>query len=356
VELIKKMHKAIAVIQFKLEGQAVKRNPHYRMEDRLLLDKINFEKGTITINGKEYELLDKNFPTVDPADPYKLTEEEEEVMYKLRTSIKNSKRLQKHIEFLFSHGSMYLTFNSNLLYHGCIPMNKEGEFETFKVNDYEVSGKQLCDRFEIAVRRGFQHRYSNKYSQENLDYFWYLWCGEHSPLFGKKKMTTFERYFIADKETHKEERNSYYDLVYNGEEYVNKILKEFGLDPGNSHIVNGHIPVKVKKGESPIKANGKLFVIDGGMSKPYQKVTGVAGYTLIFNSYGLVLVEHQKFESRQKAIEEEVDIISNRIFIETKAKRKRVRDTDVGKEIEAQIADLKLLLAAYKKGLIKETI
>ncbi len=354
VELIKKMHKAIAVIQLKLEGQAVMRNPHFGMDDRLLLDKIDFKKGTIKINGKEYELLDKNFPTIDPKDPYKLSEEEEEVMRKLRTSIKNSKRLQKHIEFLFSHGSMYLTFNSNLLYHGCIPMEENGDFAKFKVLDYEVSGKQLCDRFEIAVRRAYQHRFGTKGNNENLDYFWYLWCGEYSPLFGKKKMTTFERYFIADKSTHTEERNSYYNLVYNGEEYADKILREFGLNPDNSHIINGHIPVKVKKGESPIKANGKLFVIDGGMSKPYQKVTGVAGYTLIFNSYGLVLVEHQKFESRAKAIEEEVDIISNRIFIETKAKRKTVRDTDVGKDMEGQIEDLKLLLAAFKKGLIKE--
>ncbi len=356
VELIKKMHKAIAIIQFKLDGQAIMRNPHFKMQNRLLLDKIDFKKGTVTIDGKKYELLDKNFPTIDPSNPYKLTEEEEEVINKLKTSFKNSKRLQKHIEFLFSHGSMYLAFNSNLLYHGCIPMNKKGDFEKFEVNGQEVSGKKLCDRFEIAVRRGYQHRFSTKNSNESLDYFWYLWQGEHSPLFGKKKMTTFERYFVADKSTHKEERNSYYDLVYNDEKYAKKVLEEFGLDPEKSHIVNGHIPVKVKKGESPIKANGKLFVIDGGMSKPYQKVTGVAGYTLIHNSYGLVLVEHKKFESRQKAIEDEIDIISDRIFIEAKAKRKRVRDTDIGKDIEAQIEDLKLLLAAYKKGLIKERI
>jgi fructose-1,6-bisphosphatase-3 len=356
VELIKKMHKAISIIQFKLEGQAVKRNPNFEMEDRLLLDKINYKKGTITINNKEHELLDKNFPTIDPANPYKLNEEEEEVMMKLRTSIKNSKRLQKHIEYLFSHGSMYLAFNSNLLYHGCIPMNEKGEFECFDVSGHNVSGKQLCDRFEITVRRAYQHRFSTKNSNNNLDYFWYLWCGEKSPLYGKKKMTTFERYFIADKTIQKEDRNSYYNLVYSNEELVKKILKEFKLDPESSHIINGHIPVKVKKGESPIKANGKLFLIDGGMSKPYQKVTGVAGYTLIYNSYGLVLVEHQSFESRQKAIEEEVDIISNRIFIEAKAKRKRVRDTDVGKEMETQIEDLKLLLAAFKKGLIKEVI
>jgi fructose-1,6-bisphosphatase-3 len=355
-DLVKKMHKAISIIQFKLEGEIIKRNPHFNMDDRLVLDKVDFNKGIITIKEKEYELLDKNFPTIDPDNPYKLSTEEEEIMLKLRLSIKNSKRLQRHIEFLFSHGSMYLAYNSNLLYHGCIPMNAEGIFQEFEIGGSKVSGKQLCDRFEIAVRRGYQHRFSTKNENSNLDYFWYLWCGETSPLFGKKKMATFERYFVSDKSTHKEDRNDYYNLVYKDEQYANKILEEFNLDPDNSHIVNGHVPVKVKKGESPIKANGKLFVIDGGMSKPYQKVTGVAGYTLIYNSYGLVLVEHQHFESRQKAIEEEIDIISNRIFIEAKTKRKRVRDTDIGKELQHQIDDLKLLLAAYRKGLIKERL
>ncbi len=355
-ELVKKMHKAIAIIQFKLEGEIIKRNPHFNMDDRLVLNQIDFKKGTITIGGKKHELLDKNFPTINPKHPYKLTNEEAEIMDKLRLSIKNSKRLQKHIEFLFSHGSMYLTYNSNLLYHGCIPMNSDKSFQKFEIGGSAVSGKKLCDRFEIAVRRGYQHRFSPKNENINLDYFWYLWCGKTSPLFGKKKMTTFERYFVADKNTHKEERNDYYNLVYNDESCADKVLTEFNLDPKTSHIVNGHVPVKVKKGESPIKANGKLFVIDGGMSKPYQKVTGVAGYTLIYNSYGLVLVEHEHFDSRQKAIEEEIDIISNRVFIEAKTNRKRVRDTDIGKEIQNQIDDLKLLLAAYRKGLIKERL
>ncbi len=355
-ELVKKMHKAITMIQLKLEGEMIKRNPHFNMDDRLVFEKTDFKNGTITIDGKVHELLDKNFPTVDPENPYKLSDDEAEIMDKLRISIKNSKRLQRHIEFLFSHGSMYLTYNSNLLFHGCIPMNADGSFQKFEIGGSAVSGKQLCDRFEIAVRRGYQHRFSTKNENSNLDYFWYLWCGEVSPLFGKKKMATFERYFVADKHTHKEERNDYYNLVYKDEQYANQVLNEFLLDPDNSHIVNGHIPVKVKKGESPIKANGKLFVIDGGMSKPYQKVTGVAGYTLIYNSYGLVLVEHQHFESRQKAIEEEIDIISNRIFIEAKTNRKRVRDTDIGKELMQQVDDLKLLLAAYRKGLIKERL
>lgn len=353
-ELIKKMHKAISIIQFKLEGEIIKRNPHFNMNDRLVLNNIDYKDGTILIDGKKHKLLDNHFPTIDPKDPYKLSNEEKEVMDKLQMSIKNSKRLQRHIEFLFTHGSMYLTYNSNLLYHGCIPMTAKKTFQEFEIGGSAVSGKKLCDRFEIAVRRGYQHRFSPKNENANLDYFWYLWCGEASPLFGKKKMATFERYFVADKSTHKEERNEYYNLVYNDAKYAGKILEEFGLDPDNSHIVNGHIPVKVKKGESPIKANGKLFVIDGGMSKPYQKVTGVAGYTLIYNSYGLVLVEHEHFESRQKAIEDEIDIISNRIFIEAKTNRKRVRNTDIGKELQSQIDDLKLLLAAYRKGLIKE--
>ena len=355
-ELVKKMHKAISVIQFKLEGAIIKRNPHFKMNDRLVLEMVDFKNGVMTIDGTKHDLLDKNFPTINPEDPYRLSQEESEIMEKLRISIKNSKRLQRHIEFLFSHGSMYLTYNSNLLFHGCIPMNSDGSFQNFDIGGSAVSGKNLCNRFEIAVRRGYQHRFSSKNEDSNIDYFWYLWCGETSPLFGKKKMATFERYFVSDKKTHKEERNDYYNLVYKDETYADKILNEFNLNPKKSHIVNGHVPVKVKKGESPIKANGKLFVIDGGMSKPYQKVTGVAGYTLIYNSYGLVLVEHEHFESRQKAIEDEIDIISNRIFIEAKTTRKRVIDTDIGKELKNQVDDLKLLLAAYRKGLIKERL
>ncbi len=352
-EITRQMHKAIAIIQFKLEGQVVKRNPHYHMEDRLLLDKIDYEKGVIHINGKTYSLLDKNFPTIDPADPYTLSSEEQEVMEKLGNSIKNSQRLQNHIEFLFLHGSMYLTFNANLLYHGCIPMNEDGSFAGFEIDGVEYSGKALCDNFDRVARKAYHHRFTRNY-EATSDYLWYLWCGALSPLFGKTKMATLERYFIAEKETHEENRNPYYKLVYESETYCDAILKEFGLTGKNSHIVNGHVPVKVRKGESPIKANGKLFVIDGGMSLPYQKVTGVAGYTLIYNSYGLVLVEHEHFESKRKAVVEEKDIISKRIFIETKATRKRVKNTDIGKDLLTQINDLKMLLTAYRKGLIKE--
>ena len=354
LEMLKQMHKAITIIQLKLDGQTVLRNPHFKMDDRLHLDKIDFKKGVVTIEGKKYELLDKNFPTINSSDPYKLSKGEQEVMDKLRASFRNSKRLQQHIEFLYTHGSMYLTYNSNLLYHGCIPLTAKGEFESFEIEGKSYKGKEMCDHFERVARKGYYHRSATHGNANLLDYSWYLWCGPLSPLFGKQRMTTFERYFVADKSTHKEERNPYYLLAFKEEKYCNLILKEFGLEPKHSHIVNGHVPVKVKKGESPIKANGKLFVIDGGMSIPYQAVTGVSGYTLIYNSFGLVLVEHNAFDSKQTAIEKEKDIISNRIFIETNANRKRVNDTDVGKEIQSQIDDLKMLLAAYKKGVIKE--
>lgn len=355
-ELIKQMHKAISIIQFKLEGQIIKDNPNFKMDERLLLDKIDYKKGIITIDGNKYDLIDKYFPTVDPENPYKLTKEESELMDKLGSSFKNSRRLQNHIEFLFANGSMYLNYNGNLLYHGCVPMNEDGSFQSMEINGKEYSGRELCKRFDRAVRSGYQNRFKKKSENPYQDYSWYLWCGPVSPLFGKQKMTTFERYFIDDKSVQKEEKNPYYNFAYESEEACEKILKEFNLDPVTSHIVNGHVPVKVKKGESPIKANGKLFVIDGGMSIPYQKVTGVSGYTLIFNSYGLVLVEHKEFGSKQEAIENEKDIISDRIFIERNAKRKRVSHTDIGIEIKSQIDDLKNLLTAYREGLIKERI
>lgn len=355
-EMMMQMHKAISIIQFKIEGQIIKRNPHFEMEDRLLLDKIDYKKGIINIDGKNYDLLDKNFPTIDPENPFKLSKEEEEVMDKLGSSFKNSKRLQDHTEFLFANGSMYLTYNSNLLYHGCVPMSEEGKFQEFEIEGVKYAGKELCDRFDRAVRSAYQLRYRACTDNPNLDYSWYLWCGPVSPLFGKQKMTTFERYFIDDKAIQKESRNYYYKLAYDNENICDMILEEFGLNPDDSHIVNGHVPVKVKKGESPIKANGKLFVIDGGMSIPYQAVTGVSGYTLIFNSYGMVLVEHKEFGSKQEAIEDEKDIISNRIFIERNAKRKQVSDTDVGMVLQGQVDDLKMLLAAYREGLIKERI
>ncbi len=354
IELVKQMQKAISIIQFKLEGQAILRNPHYNMNDRLILDQVDYKKGTINIGGVAHELLDKKFPTIDPANPFKLSKKEAELMEKITASFRSSQRLQKHINFLYTNGSMYLTYNSNLLYHGCIPMDEKGNFATFEIEGKKYNGKALCDNFDRVARKGYYQSTSNGHSDEALDYMWYLWCGPLSPLYGKTKMATFERYFVADKATHTENRNPYYKLAFEQEKYCNNILEEFKLNPKSAHIVNGHVPVKVIKGESPIKANGKLFVIDGGMSIPYQSVTGVSGYTLIYNSYGLVLVEHQPFESKEKAIKEECDIISNRVFVETNAARKRVKDTDNGVVLLEQVTDLKMLLAAFRKGLIKE--
>lgn len=351
--LIAQMHKAIAVIQFKLEGEIIKRRPHFNMNDRLLLDKVNFKDGTIDIYGKTYILNDTNFPTIDPKDPYKLTKEERDLVDKLKSSFLNSEKLQKHIRFLFAKGSIYLKYNSNLLYHGCIPLDEDGSFSRITCNGKEYSGKAFLDRMEMLAREGYFYKEDHKAKLYGMDIMWYLWTGPNSPLFGKNRMTTFERYFIKDEETHKETKNPYYKYR-DDENACNRVLEEFGLNADTSHIVNGHVPVKSKKGESPIKANGKLLVIDGGFSRAYQGQTGIAGYTLIYNSYGLLLVSHEPFESTQKAIEEETDILSSTVVLEKVVERKRVGDTDVGEELKRQIKDLEALLAAYRKGLIKE--
>lgn len=355
IELIKQMHKAIAIIQFKLEAQLIKENPQFKMTDRLLLDKINYEEGTITIEGKKYELLDKFFPTIDPKNPYKLTKEEDELMNRLQSSFRNSELLQKHIEVLYAKGSLYLTYNSNLLYHGCIPMNKDRTFYEMEIEGKKYKGKALLDQLDIIARRAYFTCSKSNANPSDKAYLWYLWTGPNSPIFGKHRMTTFERYFIEDKTTHEETQNPYYSFR-DQEETCTMILEEFGLDPKSSHIINGHIPVKAKKGESPIKANGKLFVIDGGMSVPYQKVTGLSGYTLIYNSYGLILVEHKQFKSIEEAIKNNLDIVSSRNIVETNAKRKRVADTDIGTDIKEQVHDLLMLLAAYRKGIVKEKV
>ncbi|RUA30276.1 MAG: class 3 fructose-bisphosphatase, partial [Bacteroidetes bacterium] len=286
LRIVKQVHKAISIIQFKLEGQIIKRNPQFKMDDRLLLDKMDLDKGIVVIDGKEYELSCKQFPTIDPNDPYKLTAEEADLMNKLRRSFIKSEKLQRHINFMYSHGSMYLPYNGLLLFHGAIPMDEKGYFKEVMVDGKSLKGKELLDYFDIVARRTYFENGTEKEKQKDLDQFWYLWCGPDSPLFGKKQMTTFERYFINDKKTHKEERNPYYKFR-DEQIYIQKILKEFGLDSIHGHVVNGHVPVKVSKGENPVKANGQLIVIDGGMSKAYQKVTGIAGYTLIYNSYGL---------------------------------------------------------------------
>jgi len=355
LNLIAKMHKAISIIQFKLEGEIINRRPYFCMEDRLLLNKINYENGTIDINRKTYKLNDCNFPTINPENPYELTEKEKELVEKLKSSFLNSEKLQKHVKFLYTNGGMYLKYNSNLLYHGCIPMNEDGSFKKVKIGatGKSYSGKSYFDRLEILIREGYFHKDDPEAKQYGMDITWYLWTGADSPLFGKDEMTTFERYFIDDKETHVENKDPYFNLEDN-EEMCKIIFEEFGLDPNDSHIINGHVPVKIKDGESPIKANGKLLTIDGGFSKAYQKTTGIAGYTLIYNSYGLILVSHYPFESTQKAIEEEQDIHSTKIVVENEVERKRVRDTDDGKKLISQINDLEMLLDVYKSGFIKE--
>jgi fructose-1,6-bisphosphatase-3 len=354
-QLMAQMHKAIAIIQFKLEGKIIERRPYFGMQDRLILNKINFQDGTINIDHKTYKLKEHTFPTIHPENPYELSPEEIELMEKLKSSFLHSEKLQKHISFLLSNGSMYLKNNSNLLYHGCIPFDEYGEFKKIIIDDSgnEYSGKAYLDKLECLVRESFFNKCDPAARLYASDIMWYLWNGPDSPLFGKDRMATFECYFIEDKEAHVEKRNYYYNYM-NNEEVCNKIFYEFELDPKVSHIINGHVPVKIKKGESPIKANGKLLVIDGGFSRAYQAQTGIAGYTLINNSYGLLLVSHEPFESTRKAIEDETDIHSTTTVLEHEAERKRVGDTDIGEELKLQIKDLEILLDAYRKGLIKE--
>lgn len=348
-----KMHKAIAMIQFKLEGQLIMRRPEFGMQDRLLLDKIDYEKKTIQIDGKTYDMKDTDFPTVNPENPYELTPEEEQVMDRLKHAFTRCEKLQRHVRFLFSKGGLYRVHNSNLLYHGCVPMDEEGNFSKVTVFGKKYSGKALYDILDNYARKGYYSTQDIHEKSKGQDIIWYIWSGPNSPVFGKDKMTTFERYFIADKETHVEIKNSYYRLMDN-EEVINRILEEFGLDTNLSHIINGHVPVELKKGETPIKCNGKLLIIDGGFSKAYQGKTGIAGYTLIANSHGMRLVAHEPFESTEAAIQKESDIFSDSIMIETALVRKRVADTDIGKELKASIGDLEELLKAYQTGTIVE--
>lgn len=352
--LVAKMHKAISIIQFKLESEIISRRPDFNMDHRIMLNKINYDEGTITIKGQKYKLKDNYFPTVDPKNPNMLTEEEKTLMEKLASSFVNSEKLQKHTTFLFSKGSMYLICNSNLLFHGCIPLNEDKTFMTMTIKGKEYGGKKLLEKMEAIAREGYFFKNNTPEKLYGMDMMWYLWTGSASSLFGKDDMTTFERYFIEDSKTHKENKNPYFKFR-DSEEMCDIIFKEFGLDPKESHIINGHVPVEKKKGESPIKAGGKLLVIDGGFSRAYQKKTGTAGYTLIYNSYSLQLVSHQPFTSAEEAIVQESDILSTNAVVEHKINRKRVKDTDMGKEIQNQIDDLKLLLLAYRKGLIKES-
>lgn len=351
--LMAKMHKAISIIQFKLEGQVIKRRPEFEMNHRLLLNNINYDEGTITIKGKTYKLKDSNFPTIDKNNPYKLTKKEESVIEKLASSFKNSEKLQKHVSFLFSKGSIYLVSNGNLLIHGGVPLNEDKSFMKMKLQGKEYSGRELMDKMETLAREGYFFKDKTNQKQYGMDIMWYLWTGKCSSLFGKDDMTTFERYFIEEKETHKENKNPYFTLRED-EEVCNKIFEEFELDINESHIINGHVPVESKNGESPIKANGRIIAIDGGFSRAYQKKTGIAGYTLIYNSQSLHLVSHEPFTSTEEAIVNESDILSTTMLVEHKLSRKTVKDTDAGKKLLDEVEDLKLLLMAYKKGIIKE--
>ena len=351
--LIAKMHKAISIIQFKLEAEIIKRRPEFEMNHRLLLDKVNYEEGTINIKGKVYKLKDTHFPTINHKNPYELTPGEEIVIEKLATSFENSDKLQKHVGFLFSKGSIYLKTNGNLLVHGCIPLTDDGDFMSMKINKKEYKGKALMDKMESYIRKGYFFDKNHPEKEYGKDMMWYLWTGKCSSLFGKDDMTTYERYFIADKESHKENKNPYYSLREE-ENILRKVFDEFELDFESGHIINGHVPVKSKNGESPVKAGGKILAIDGGFSRAYQGKTGIAGYTLIYNSQMMQLVSHEPFSSAEDCILYENDILSTPIIVEKRNQRMFVRDTYDGKKILQEINDLKLLLMAYKKGLIKE--
>jgi len=352
LDLLSRMQKAIAVIQMKLEGQLIMRRPELQLADRQFLHLIDFQAGTVTLNGQVYQLIDTDFPTVDPQQPYELTKDEQNVVNKLKASVQHSTDLQKHARFLIDKGSIYKVYNGNLLYHACIPLTEEGDFQEFELCGRSLKGKALLDAFDEMVRKAYYAQDPREKAQA-LDVVWYLWCGAKSPLFGKSKMATFERYFIAEKETHKEVKNAYYALR-DDESVCVRILGEFGLNAATSHIINGHVPVKVTSGEAPIRANGKLITIDGGFAKAYQKETGIAGFTLIFNSQGMHLVSHKPFESKERAIREDLDILPTSVFIEKDQARMLVGDTDIGVGLKADIVMLKSLLEAYRDGSVKE--
>jgi len=353
IEMEKKMHKAITIIQFKLEGQIIKERTEFNMKQRLLLEKIDYTNGTITIEDQTYQLLESNFPTIDRENPYELSPQEADLMDRLTNAFINCEKLQKHTRFLFKSGSMYLCYNKNLFYHGCVPFNEDGTFRKVALKGKEYSGKALYDFLEMYARKGYYQTDNTEEKAYGQDIMWFIWSSENSPVFGKEKMATFESYYVDDAHL-KEERKDFYYKLTEKEEVCDMILREFGLDPETGHIINGHMPVKLKAGESPIRGNGKLLIIDGGFSKAYQKTTGIAGYTLIYNSYGLRLVSHEPFESLEKAIVEETDICSNLCLVEKLTTRLRVADTDSGEDIIKTIEDLEYLLGAYRQGFLRE--
>ena len=351
--LAARMHKAITVILFKLEGQKILRHPEYGMEDRLLLDKIDYEHKCITINGVTWPLEDVDFPTVDPKDPYALTAEESAVIDQLTASFCNSEKLQRHISFLYSKGSLYKIYNGNLLFHGCIPMDKNGDFISFNLDGTDRSGKDFLDYADAAARRAYYYKVGTVERELGMDFLWFLWAERNSPIFGKDRMTTFERRLIKDEAAWSEPKNPYYSL-YERPEICDKILKEFGLEGPHCHIINGHVPVKAKKGESPLKAGGKLIVIDGGFCKAYQSTSGIAGYTLIYTSYSFRIVAHQPFVGHTRAVAENFDISSSTNVFEPLESRWKIKETDTGRELQKQIDDLMFLLDAYHDGAVAE--
>ncbi|UOQ83428.1 fructose-1,6-bisphosphatase [Gracilibacillus salinarum] len=338
---ITKIHQAIAMIQFKLESPIIKRRDFFNMSERLVLEKVDYQNNEITLYGNTYSLQNTCFATIDPADPARLLEEEEEVMNKLLLSVQHSEKLARHMKFLMKKGNLYLRYNGNLLIHGCIPLNEAGEMEQMEIEGETYKGRALLDQFEHYLQYSFSHR--DRTDDLATDMVWYLWTGEYSSLFGKRAMTTFERYFIDDKASHKEKKNPYYYLRED-EAVCRKLLEEFELDPDQGHIINGHTPVKEIEGENPIKANSKMIVIDGGFSKAYQSTTGIAGYTLLYNSFGMQLVAHQHFNSKEQVINNGADVLSVRRVVDKEMERKKVRETNVGKELLEEIEMLKRLM------------
>ncbi len=353
LRMIAQMHKAISIIQFKLEAEIIRRRPEFEMEDRLLLHHIDFEKKVLRLDDKEYEMRDCLMPTVNPADPYKLTPEEEDVINKLHDSFTRSEKLRKHMKCLFRYGCMYNVCNSNLLFHASMPLNEDGSLKEVSIGDRKYKGKELLNKVGQLIRTAYFADKDNEEKDFAVDYVWYLWCGKNSPAFDKSKMATFERYFLTDKSTHKEIKGYYYSKR-DDEAVCDMILDEFNVKGEHRHIINGHVPVKAVQGEKPIKANGKLMVIDGGFSKAYQPETGIAGYTLVYHSRGFQLVQHEPFTSTQAAIEQGKDIKSTTQIVELSTQRMMVKDTDKGEELKIQIEDLKKLLIAYRTGILKE--
>ena len=348
-----RMHKAITGILFKLEGQKLIRRPEFGMADRLLLDKIDYAAKSVTIGDKVYPLEDCDFPTVDPADPYTLTPEEDQVIDQLTASFRRSEKLQKHIRFLYSKGGLYKVFNGNLLFHGCVPMTEEGGLQSFTIGGKERSGKEFLDYAEKTARKAYYDAPGSLERQFGMDFLWWLWAGRNSPIFGRDRMTTFERRLIKDESAWTEPKNAYY-THYQDPAVCDRLLKEFGLDGPHCHIINGHIPVKTKKGESPIKGGGKLLVIDGGFCKAYQPTSGIAGYTLIYNSYNFRIVSHQPFAGREDAIRNNHDIANDSLVFERMEARVKIAETDIGRKLQAQADDLLRLLEAYRSGAVTE--